>query len=143
MNELKSVYIDRTGDWVTSENDTGKFYLKEEADKVIAELKDKCQMHDFFWEGCGFAKRGFKNTIAVSEAYDFLEAENVQLKESVAAYQRNEKISIREIRMLKKTLYKACANWATFAVAFFSSYKTKNRWNKMKLKCQAKAEEYK
>lgn len=24
-----------------------KFYLKSEADKVIAELKDKCQMHDF------------------------------------------------------------------------------------------------
>ena len=28
-------------------------YLKSEADKVIAELKDKCQMHDFFWDGCG------------------------------------------------------------------------------------------
>ena len=40
MSELKSVYIDRTGDWCRSENDTGKFYLKSEADKVIAE-KDK------------------------------------------------------------------------------------------------------
>ena len=37
MSELKSVYIDRTGDWVRSGNDTGKFYLKSEADKVIAE----------------------------------------------------------------------------------------------------------
>ena len=50
-------------------------YLKKDVDAAIAELKDKCQMHDFFWEGCGFAKRGFKNTIAVSEAFDRLEAE--------------------------------------------------------------------
>lgn len=41
MSELKSVYIDRTGDWVRSGNDTGKFYLKSEADKVIAELEMK------------------------------------------------------------------------------------------------------
>lgn len=81
------------------------WYEKYEADKVIAELEDKCQMHDFFWEGCGFAKRGFKNTIAVSEAYDFLEEENKQLKESIAVYQRNEKLDIREIRHQK---YKRC-----------------------------------
>jgi hypothetical protein len=80
MSELKSVYIDRTGDWCRSENNTGKFYLKSEVDAAIAELKDRCQMHDFFWEGCGFAKRGFKNTIAVSEAFDRLEAENAELK---------------------------------------------------------------
>ena len=55
-------------------------YLKKDVDAAIAELKDKCQMHDFFWEGCGFAKRGFKNTIAVSEAFDKIEAENKQLK---------------------------------------------------------------
>ena len=48
-----------------------------------AELKDKCQMHDFFWDGCGFAKRGFKNTIAVSEAFDRLEAENRRLKRAL------------------------------------------------------------
>lgn len=41
MAELKSVYIDRTGDWCRSENDTGKFYLKSEADKVIADLQSK------------------------------------------------------------------------------------------------------
>ena len=41
MSELKSVYIDRTGDWVRSENDTGKFYLKSEVDEVIAKLQDK------------------------------------------------------------------------------------------------------
>ena len=41
MHELKSVYIDRTGDWVRSGNNTGKFYLKSEADKVIAHHKYK------------------------------------------------------------------------------------------------------
>lgn len=50
-------------------------YSKSDVDSVIAELKDKCQMHDFFWEGCGFAKRGFKNSVAVSEAFDELEVE--------------------------------------------------------------------
>ena len=40
MSELKSVYIDRTGDWCRSGNNTGKFYLKSEADEVIDE-KDK------------------------------------------------------------------------------------------------------
>lgn len=40
MSELTSVYIDRTGDWCRSGNNTGKFYLREEADKVIAD-KDK------------------------------------------------------------------------------------------------------
>ena len=58
-------------------------YIKDEADSVIAELKDKVEMHDFFWEGCGFDKRGFKNTIAVSEAFDRLEAENKALKEAL------------------------------------------------------------
>jgi hypothetical protein len=60
-----------------------ELYLKDKADAAIAELKDKCQMHDFFWEGCGFAKREFKNTIAVSEAFDRLEAENAELKKKL------------------------------------------------------------
>lgn len=97
----------------------GKFiraYEESEADKVIAELKDKCQMHDFFWEGCGFAKRGFKNTIAVSEAYDFMEAENVRLKEAIAVYQRNEKLDIWEIRHSKYKRCLAMAKWCENAI---------------------------
>ena len=51
-DELQSVYIDRTGDWVRSDNNTGKFYLKSEADKVIAEqdaeiVELKEQVHDY------------------------------------------------------------------------------------------------
>ena len=50
MSELKSVYIDRTGDWVRSGNDTGKLYLKFEADKVIAHHKYKrCVAMANYW----------------------------------------------------------------------------------------------
>ena len=41
MSELKSVYIDRTGDWVRSGNDTGQFYLKSETDRYIVHQKYK------------------------------------------------------------------------------------------------------
>lgn len=46
-----------------------------------------------------------------------------------------------EIRRLKRALYKVYANWAHFAVAFFSSYATKEKWRKMENKCRAKAKE--
>lgn len=39
--------------------------------------------------------------------------------------------------------YKACANWAHIAVAFFSSYQKKERWHNMEIKCLKKAKEYK
>lgn len=48
-----------------------------------------------------------------------------------------------ENRRLKRALYKACFNWAHFAVAFFAEYRTKEKWRKMENKCRAKAEEYK
>ena len=125
----------------------GLYYDKAEVDAAIAELKDKIQMHDFFWEGCGFEKRGFKNTIAVSEAFDRLEAENAELKqklEDVQASHYAEMVDagMRE-RRLRRAFYKACANWAHIAVAFFSSYVTKDRWRWMERKCLKKEEEYK
>lgn len=48
-----------------------------------------------------------------------------------------------ENRRLRRALYKACANWAHFAVAYFSSYATKEKWYKMEQRCLKKAEEYK
>ena len=113
-----------------------KAYDIDEVDAAIAELKDKCQMHDFFWEGCGFAKRGFKNSIAVSEAFDKLEAEN---------------------RRLKRALWIARANRALEKIAWFklwnASISTMNpedgarqeydKWKKSLGKFLKKAEEYK
>lgn len=46
-------------------------------------------------------------------------------------------------RRLRRAFYKACANWAHVAVAFFSSYATKEKWRKMENKCRAKEDEYK
>ena len=46
MSELKT-YIAPTPDGTG----LADYYLKSEVDKVISELKDKCQMHDFFWTG--------------------------------------------------------------------------------------------
>ena len=46
-------------------------------------------------------------------------------------------------RRLRRAFYKACANWAHIAVAFFSSYVTKNRWRWMELKCLKNEEKYK
>ena len=87
-----------------------KYYTKEDADTAIAtlqgandekaerivelqkqvdELNDKCNMHNFFWEGCGFAKRGFKNTIELNEAFDRIEAENAQLKKEIGFMHSN------------------------------------------------------
>lgn len=79
-----SYKCDTDGNRIEEWQDFCEVYDKSEADKLISELKDKCQMHDFFWEGCGFAKRGFENSIAVNEAYEFFLEENKQLKESLA-----------------------------------------------------------
>lgn len=90
----------------TPVDETEHVYLKSDADKVIAELdeshkkevaqllletaelKDRCQKHDFFWEGCGFSKMGFKNTIDVANyveelktKVDLLQHENQILKQ--------------------------------------------------------------
>lgn len=70
-------------------------YLKSEVDAAIKELKDKIRMHDFFWEGCGFDKLGFKNSIGVRDYCDKLKAENESFKYSIATLET-------DIAMLKR-----------------------------------------
>ena len=113
-------------------------YFKSEADKVIAEkdaeiakLKDKCQMHDFFWEGCGFDKLGFKNSIAVREAFDRLEAENAELKQKLedvqasayaeSAYAESVDAGMRE-RRLRRALWLKRADDAKHLVVAYENY---------------------
>lgn len=58
-------------------------HLDLEIEDVLAafyELKDKIQQKDFFWEGCGFSKMGFKNTIDVANYVEKLKAENIELQ---------------------------------------------------------------
>lgn len=88
-------------------------YIKSEADMVIAELKAELKAEENRKDGVG--KRWFERCMEMRT----------------------------ENRRLRRALYKACANWAHFAVAFFSSYATKEKWRKMENKCRAKEDEYK
>ena len=115
MRELKAY---RPRELVMQGRHNEPIYLKSEADKVIAELKDKCNMHDFFWDGCGFAKRGFKNSIAVSEAFEKLEAENKRLEKCCKEYdsrQRiDERIKFSAAKRLRHHKYKRCLAMAMY-----------------------------
>ena len=115
-----------------------------------AELKDKCQMHDFFWEGCGFAKRGFKNTIAVSEAFDKLEEENAELETKLESVQASMYCDVvdanMENRRLKRALWLARALRArdkAFEYHFKNNVEMCAKWDNVHLMLMAKAEEYK
>jgi len=131
-----------------------KAYDIDDVDAAIAELKDKCQMHDFFWEGCGFAKRGFKNTIAVSEAFDRLEAENAELKQKLedakaTAYAESVDAGM-ENRKLKRALWMHRAITAKFnkeACKAMCEYNPfigidEYKWQEVERKCLAKAEKW-
>lgn len=99
--------------------------LKSDVDKEIAELKDKCQMHDFFWEGCGFEKRGFKNTIAVAQYVEDLEAK-------LRATRRALWLARAERAKEMAKGYNAVVEWCSHS-----------RWIEVKRKCLKKAEESK
>lgn len=160
---------DKLKEYKAYEYGTSYVYDIGEVKEAIAELKDKCQMHDFFWEGCGFAKRGFKNAIAVSNAYDDLEAENAKLKaeiESLKAshYAENVDAGMRE-RRLRRALWLA-REWRAWCEGQFWLAIPSNRprdiyhlfmtnrihrapaewmayWHKVEQLCNKKAEEYK
>lgn len=83
-------------------------------------------------------------TCEVVEKYGKENAELKQKLESVQASMYADVVDANmENRRLRRALYKACANWANFAVAFFSSYATKEKWHKMERRCLNKMEEYK
>lgn len=51
----------------------------------------------------------------------------------------------KEIRRLRRALYKACANWALSTLAWLDCIDQgePRKWSEMMQKCRAKAEEYK
>ena len=118
MAELKSVYIDRTGDWCRSENDTGKFYLKSEVDEYVSELKDHISKERS-------AKVDYH--ISANDLSDGL----------IKAYAENKR--------LNRALYKALANWALSTLAWLDCIDQGNcaKWSEMRKKCLAKVEAYK
>ena len=110
MSELKAYRI--------KGNTLGVFddvYIKAEADKLIAELKDKL--------------RHYPMLVAL------IESDKKELEK------KN-----KEIKMLRRALYKACANWAD-AIAFEETNgigydnSVAERWRNMESKCLAKIKE--
>lgn len=121
MSELKA-YIAPAPD----EKGLAEYYLKSEADKVIEE-KD-----------AEIARLKATPEEIMKEVFDKVLIYPHDMVRLEDAY----RLAV-SLRKTKRALYKACANWAHFAVAFFSSYVTKNRWRWMELKCLKKAEKYK
>lgn len=124
-----------------------KVYLKKEADAAIAELKK------FAEDAC--IERDDNQT-----AIDELQAENAALKQKLenakATHYAESVDSGMENRRLKRALWLARAEWARSSALSYhlieshpnkdvaATYKRKaNKWEKVKDKCLAKAEEYK
>lgn len=126
MSELKATTV---YDAYWKANSVGKgtgvlVYPKSEADKVIVGLKDKLQN--------------------VSE---LLKETREWLIESQKMHQRCADNASKQIRRLKRALYKACANWADVEVfertiGIDDPNVEANRWALMRNKCLKKVEEY-
>ena len=92
--ELKSVYIDRTGDWCRSGNGTGKFYLKSEVDTALAE-KDK-EIEELKCQVNGLQNRSnlwYYN--AVEEHKKFVQADKV-----IAELEESHKNEVKQLLIL-------------------------------------------
>ena len=138
--ELQSVYIDRTGDWARSDNNTGKFYLKSEVDEAIVALKDA-------WRNKHAACEVLKAKLeTVNELVKTSKDMHDRTIESLKASHYAEMVDagMRERRLLR-ALYKACANWAHAELmwASFIDFKFPETWYNMENKCLNKAELYK
>lgn len=84
----------------------------------------------------------------VDAAIASLKAENAELKKKLedvlsTAYTDSVDAGMRE-RRLKRALYKACANWALYTLSWLDCIDQGNpgKWDEMRRRCKAKAEEY-
>ena len=137
-DELKEYYYyeDRV---VTPATHMYRVYHADKVDAAIAELKARIQLDDD--EMAGFLQ--LEEECGGGDLRNYIaELKNKLEDVQASAYADSVDAGMRE-RRLKRAFYKACANWAHIAVAFFSSYVTKNRWHWMELKCLKKAEKYK
>jgi len=113
--------------------------LKVEVDEAIAELKDKIQQKDFFWEGCGFAKMGFKNTIAVYEYLDNLNAEKRKLKR--ALWLARAISAINAVGAIHNVI--VCMQERNPKMSLSNIEAQKQVWKNVARKCRAMAEKFK
>ena len=141
-----------------------RVYIKADVDKRIDELKDKIQMHDFFWEGCGFDKLGFNNSIQVREEFDKLKAENEKLntrlsESAMKVYKHHNKQTLRALWLARaKRAQERKANKPLFK-SYIKSHKSswfidgnelelawdlwEEAFDRVEKICLKKAEEYK
>lgn len=141
-----------------------RVYIKADVDKRIDELKDKIQMHDFFWEGCGFDKLGFNNSIQVREEFDKLKAENERLntrlsESAMKVYKHHNKQTLRALWLARaKRAQERKANKPLFK-SYIKSHKSswfidgnelelawdlwEEAFDRVEKICLKKAEEYK
>lgn len=141
----QDIFVDTTD----AVREADRFYIMIEADEVfaekdkeIAELKEQIKI----LEELGACKRGCvalrHNQRRVETEKYKVECKNKEIESLKAShYAESVDAGMRE-RRLRRAFYKACANWAHVAVAFFSSYETKERWHKMERKCRVMADKY-
>ena len=121
------------------DKDLTEYYEAESVDAAINELKAENEQLKKKLSCIRHLRRQLHDA---EMRADLAEAAETERKIDYKELERKFHEANAENRRLKRALYKACANWAYIAVAFFSSYATKERWNKMELKCLKKAEEY-
>lgn len=153
MNELKSVYIDRTGDWVRSGNDTGKFYLKEEVDAVIDELQNTNVM---LADNAVKLNRELESLKAEhhKERHEYIEmVEQLKAKledAKATAYAESVDAGMENVK-LKRALWLARSERARLKVLeYWPDYChnahcriAEQKWDKVERKCRAMAEKFK
>lgn len=117
--------------------------LIDDKNEEINELTDKIQQKDFFWDGCGFSKMGFKNANDVANYVDSLKAVDdrhyVEWKEAKRAlWMARAKRAIEKIAWFK--LWNASISTMNPEDGARQEY---DKWKKALGKCLHKAEEYK
>lgn len=111
--------------------------VKKSAEQILQNLLDCGLIEEWYFNG------KFNAVLKADDPHLKIAELKQKLEDAQAsAYAESVDAGMRE-RRLKRALYKALANWAHVAVAFFSSYTTKEKWRKMENKCRAKKEKYK
>jgi hypothetical protein len=126
-DELQSVYIDRTDNWVRNGNNTGKLYLKSEVDAAIAELKEAWRSEH---EACEALKRKLEDVQASAYA------------DSVDAGMRERRLQ-RALWLARALRARDIQRYWIAATCAPITERACRVWNNIEIKCLKKAEEYK
>jgi SMC interacting uncharacterized protein involved in chromosome segregation len=144
-------YISSQKEYYERENADAYFAEKiAEKDKEIAELKAKLDEKEswvkMLGEGEAALSLDLEKTKAKLEDVNELVKESKELlKESQKMHQRCANNASKQIRRLKRALYKACAEWALSTLSWLDCIDQGNpvKWGEMRRKCLEKVEEYK